>query len=70
MIRRVVEYIIGCDAKRVLGRECPTDTFLALNTWTQEDCAQSARKEGWERVSKRYWLCPKCSASKPVTKTA
>lgn len=68
MIRRRVEYIIHCDAERI-GRECAGDgSAHAFNSETSEECAESAKKDGWKQISKRFWLCPKCVVSDKLDK--
>lgn len=61
MIRRVTEYIIVCDAER-FGMECIGSTGgNAFGSFTQAECAESAERYGWKRVSARCWLCPQCA---------
>lgn len=62
MIRKVVEYMIGCDARP----ECPHDSFTAFGSRSQDECATTAVKDGWEQTSKRLWLCPDCSKQRKV----
>lgn len=59
MIRRVVEYIIVCDAKR-FGMECFSGAH-AYNAVAYEECEQGARRDGWKQMSRRLWLCPRCA---------
>lgn len=68
MIRRSVEYIIICDSARVLGEEKCGGDATAFNSETAEDCAAEAKRYGWTQVSKRLWLCPKCSERLKTTK--
>ena len=64
MIRRQVEYIIFCDAEKVLGRECSTG-WHAFGSQTARACEVSAVDAGWFRASARYWLCPRCKHKHP-----
>jgi hypothetical protein len=62
MIQRVIEYIIVCDALRLLGTECPLIGGTAFGgDRSQAECAVSAEKDGWIRATKRFWLCPQCA---------
>ncbi len=59
MIRRVIEYMIICDA-----RECVIDEYGAASAFgspTLTDCAEIAARLGWKQVSARLWLCPDCA---------
>jgi hypothetical protein len=59
MIRKVVEYMIICDA----GERCVVDGFghaTAFGSPTQKDCAEQAAEHGWRQISVRRWLCPDC----------
>ena len=61
MIRRVTEYIIVCDAER-FGLECTgSPGGHAFGSFTQAECAESAEREGWKKVTSRCWLCPRCA---------
>lgn len=62
MIRRVVEYVIVCDAKSISGEECPEIGGTAFGSPTMADCATSATEYRWKKISKRLWLCPQCAA--------
>lgn len=60
MIRKVVEYMIVCDA----GERCVVDgngNATAFGSPTLTDCAEQATEHGWKRVSARLWLCPDCA---------
>lgn len=59
MIRRVVEYIIVCDARR-FGLECFAGAH-AYDARAYEECEQGARRDKWKQMSKRLWLCPRCA---------
>lgn len=61
MIRRVAEYVIVCDSERVLGYQRCEAYGYAFSSVTLADCATSASREGWQQVSKRLWLCPRCA---------
>lgn len=58
MIRRLVEYVIVCDAKP----ECPSRSNVAYGSPTLSDCESVATQYGWKRISSRRWLCPNCAA--------
>lgn len=61
MIRRVTEYVIVCDADRIMTTECQSIGGTAFNSQTMAECAESAKQDGWHQVSKRLWLCPYCT---------
>ena len=61
MIRRRVEYIIVCDCERVFGYAGCDGCANAFNCDTAADCAAVAESEGWQRLSARLWLSPKCA---------
>lgn len=57
MIRRVVEYVIVCDAPK--QNDCWEST--AFGSSSADDCAEMAKKHDWRQVSARLWLCPDCA---------
>ena len=65
MIRRQVEYVIRCDAERVLGADCPEPDWHAFCDGTYRACEASAVDDGWWQATARYWLCPRCKHKHP-----
>lgn len=63
MIRRVIEYVIVCDGERVLTKPQCEGFGHAFSSETANDCAESAKAEGWKQISPKLWLCPKCKSS-------
>lgn len=56
MIHRVVEYVISCDGLRLRGVECSQYGSTAYGDRAAADCAVSATKDGWVRVTKRCFI--------------
>jgi hypothetical protein len=61
MIRRVTEYVIVCDAERFRLECCGAYGGHAFGSFTQDECAESAAREGWVKITARCWLCPPCA---------
>lgn len=66
MIRRVVEYMIHCDAEQLSLKNRCDATWHAFSSMTQKECAESAAGEGWKPVTKRFWLCPQCAEANAI----
>lgn len=64
MIHRVVEYVISCDALRLVGKECSLVGGTAYNSGSKLECMDSARRDGWVQVTARFWLCKQCDSER------